>query len=254
MEIIRKGIARGLHSPTGERFENLYGLKKRLQLYAGKRPALYYGIYRLARKNPAQAVSPSTQLVIEGFPRSANTFAVVAFRRAQKEKVHVAHNLHVPAQVVRGAKWRIPILVLIRNPRDAVLSFVVRDPISIDQALRHYISFYETIAGYHGAYVLGRFEEVTEDYGRVIRRINEKFGTEFLPFSHSERAVERVFNRIDENYKRKFGGSSWEAKVSRPFAAREAMKREIESKLEDPNRKALIAEAENVYEYVIGRG
>ena len=32
-------------------------------------------------------------LVIEGFPRSANTFAVVAFRQAQERYVPIAHHL-----------------------------------------------------------------------------------------------------------------------------------------------------------------
>jgi hypothetical protein len=56
----------------------------------------------------------------------------------------IADRMHVPAQVVRAARWQIPTLVLIRRPRDAVLSFAVWDPISVDKALRYYLSFYET--------------------------------------------------------------------------------------------------------------
>jgi hypothetical protein len=51
------------------------------------------------------------------------------------DKTRIAHHLHVPAQVVRAARWQIPSLVLIRRPRDAVLSFAIWDPISVDQAL-----------------------------------------------------------------------------------------------------------------------
>ena len=76
--------------------------------------------------------------------------------------------------MVRAAQWQIPTLVLIRRPRDAVLSFAVWDPISVDQALGYYISFYETSEKYRGAYVLGLFEEVTEDCGQVIKRIKTK--------------------------------------------------------------------------------
>ena len=70
--------------------------------------------------------------------------------------------------MIRAARWRIPTLVLIRRPKDAVLSFVIRDPISVDQALRYYLSFYETVEKYRDSYVLGLFEEVTGDFGRVI--------------------------------------------------------------------------------------
>src|SRR5215211_7972544 len=168
----------------------VFRCEKWLQIYSGKYPTAFYGLYRLARKAQARVVSPDTQLVMEGFPRSANSFARVAFNRAQSERVRIAHGLHVPAQVIRASKWRIPTLVLIRKPKDAVLSFAIRDPISVDQALRYYLSFYETVEGYRDAYVLGLFEEVTEDFGEVIRRINDRFGTTFSPFSHDERNVD----------------------------------------------------------------
>ena len=42
---------------------------------------------------------------------------------------------------------------------------VIRDPISVDQALRYYISFYETAEKYRDSYVLGLFEDVTGTSG-----------------------------------------------------------------------------------------
>ena len=106
-----------------ERFESYvdehtaaFRFEKWLQIYAGKHPSAFYGLYRLARKDQARVVTPDTQLVMEGFPRSANSFARVAFNRAQSERVRIAHGLHVPAQVIRAARWRIPTLVLIRKP------------------------------------------------------------------------------------------------------------------------------------------
>ncbi len=225
----------------------VFKFEKWLQTHAGKHPAAFYGLYRLARKDRARIVTPDTQLVIEGFPRSANSFARVAFNRAQKERVRIANGLHVPAQVIRAARWRIPTLVLIRNPTDAVLSFAIRDPISVGQALRYYLSFYETVEEYRDAYVLGTFEEVTGDFGRVIRRINDRFGTSFSPFRHDERNVEAVLARVERNSRRRFGEKSWENKASRPLAAREDKKRELEHKLETPKLRALISRAEAVY-------
>jgi hypothetical protein len=226
----------------------VFRFEKWLQIYAGKHPSAFYGLYWLARKDQARIVTPDTQLVIEGFPRSANTFARVAFNRAQSERVRIAHGLHVPAQVIRASRWRIPTLVLMRKPKDAVLSFAIRDPISVDQALRYYLSFYETVEEYRDAYVLGLFEEVTEDFGEVIRRINDRFGTVFSPFSHDERNVEDVFARIEINSRKRFGETSLEDKVSRPFASREKLKREVGYELEDQKRRDLISRAETVYD------
>lgn len=238
-----------------ERFESYvdehpaaFRFEKWLQIYAGKHPAAFYGLYRLARKDQARVVTPDTQLVMEGFPRSANSFARVAFNRAQSERVRIANGLHVPAQVIRAARWRIPTLVLIRKPKDAVLSFAIRDPISVDQALRYYLSFYETVEEYRESYVLGLFEEVTEDFGQVIRRINHRFGTTFSVFRHDERNVDAVFARIERNSRRRFGETLLENKASRPFAAREKLKRDVEYELEDPKRKELISRAETVYD------
>jgi hypothetical protein len=226
----------------------VFRFEKWLQTHAGRHPAAFYGLYRLARKDRARVVTPDTQLVIEGFPRSANSFARVAFNRAQKERVRVANGLHVPAQVIRAARWRIPTLVLIRNPRDAVLSFAIRDPISVDQALRYYLSFYETVEEYRDAYVLGTFEEVTGDFGRVIRRINDRFGTTFSPFRHNERNVEAVLTRVERNSKRRFGENNWENKASRPLAARENKKRELVRELENPSLEASFSRAEAVFD------
>jgi predicted transcriptional regulator len=234
--------------PYADERPAVFRFEKWLQTHAGKHPAAFYGLYRLARKDQGRVVTPETQLVIEGFPRSANSFARVAFNRAQKGTVRIATGLHVPAQVVRAARWRIPTLVLIRRPKDAVLSFAIRDPISVEQALKYYLSFYETVEGYSDAYVLGTFEEVTGDFGPVIQRLNERFGTSFSPFRHNERNVEVVLARVERNSKRKFGEAHWENKASRPVAAREETKRELERGLNDSEAGHLLSRAEAVYE------
>jgi hypothetical protein len=234
--------------PYADERPAVFRFEKWLQTHAGRHPAAFYGLYRLARKDQGRVVTLETQLVIEGFPRSANSFARVAFNKAQKGTVRIATGLHVPAQVIRAARWRIPTLVLIRRPKDAVLSFAIRDPISVEQALKYYLSFYETVESYSDAYVLGTFEEVTGDFGRVIQRLNERFGTSFSLFRHNERNVEAVLTRVERNSKRKFGDAHWENKASRPVAAREETKRELERELDDPEASRLLSRAESVYE------
>src|SRR5829696_5842518 len=96
--------------------------------YVGRHPVLYYNFYRLGSSHRNLLVDRSPQIIIEGFPRSGNTFAVVAFQQAQRESVRVAHHLHMPAQVVLAAQWGIPTLLLARKPTDAVLSLVIREP------------------------------------------------------------------------------------------------------------------------------
>src|SRR3712207_7413097 len=161
------------------------------------------------------------------------------------DKTRISVHFHVPAQVVRAARWQIPTLVLIRKPKDAVLSFVIRDPISVDLALKYYISFYKTVEKYRDAYVLGLFEEVTEDFGQVIKRINDKFGTTFSLFRHDEENVSKVFAGMEKRARKVYGDEVYgdetlllERKVARPSAVRKRIKQEIEYDLDNPKRRS----------------
>jgi hypothetical protein len=228
-------------------------IKQQVQLHAGKHPLPFYSLLGLRRKYRELAVSKATQLVIEGFPRSGNTFAVVAFRQAQQESISIASHLHAPAQVIRAVRLEIPTLVLIRNPVDAVLSLVIRHPhISTTWALKSYISFYETIASYRHAYVIGPFDEVIEDYGAVIGRVNARFSTRFTPFDHTEDNVGEIFARI-ESLNRAKGGGLVEEQIARPSPTREELKCRAKGELEARRGGGLIARAEAIYSDLTGR-
>ena len=217
--------------------------------YVGRRPFLFYNFYRLRPNYRDLLVDRRTQIVIEGIPRSGNTFAVVAFEQAQRESVRIAHHLHMPAQVIRAAQWRIPTLLLVRKPKDAVLSWVIREPgVPIRQALKHYISFYEKAAEYRDALVEGFFEEVTRDYGAVVERVNAKFGTEFSSFVHSEDNVKRVFDRIEELHRARRGGRLDEKQIAHPSAVKAGLKDALRKELEAPEVRKLTTRAEAVYD------
>jgi hypothetical protein len=234
-------------------FGFLYKAEKWFQIHLGKHPALFFFVYRLARNNPLQVVTQETDIVIEGFPRSANSFAVVALRQAQKRNLRIASNLHVPAQVLRAAKWRIPALVVIRPPRDAVLSLMIRDGISANQALLYYIAFYETLAKHRDAFVLGSFDEVTRNYGAVIKRVNERFGTAFTPFRHTQASLDKAFFAVDAGY-RSYNKNSLATAVSRPTTAKDKAKRHVEGQLENARCKRLLSRAEVIYMRLITEG
>ena len=77
-----------------------------------------------------------TRLVIDGFTRSAVTFATVAFQMAQRSPVRVAHTLHGPGHLIAAARRRVPTLVTIREPEETVLSAIIREPyVTLGQAL-----------------------------------------------------------------------------------------------------------------------
>jgi hypothetical protein len=178
-----------------------------------------------ARRGHGEAVGPGTELVIEGYPRSGNNFALAAFRLAQGRPVRVAHHTHAPATVMVAVRRSIPALVLIRDPEEAVLEFVIRRPeLSPAGALRGYIRFYRPLLPYRGGFVVGAFSEVTTDFGAVIRRVNDRFGTAFAPFEHTEENVRACFRAIEEHYRAVGTLERFEAVVARPSPERDRMK------------------------------
>ena len=56
----------------------------------GRRPRLYHWVYRLRDGYADRLVTGATDLCIEGFPRSANSFTVGAFEYAQDEDLTIA--------------------------------------------------------------------------------------------------------------------------------------------------------------------
>lgn len=151
----------------------------------------------------------STEIVIEGYPRSANTYAVLAFEKSQKRPVKIAHHHHSPEQVLRGVRLRIPVCVLIRSPEGAVKSLLTRDrDLSPQIAIRKYINFYSAIFPYTNSIVVATFEQVIENFSSVIQRINAKFHTNFKLFAQNEKFEADIFAKIDMLNEKLFDGNT----------------------------------------------
>jgi hypothetical protein len=137
-------------------------------------------------------IDRDTELVIDGYNRSANTFTVYAFQLSQPRPVRVAHHLHAPAQILAAVHAGLPTLVLIRDPHGAVLSQAVREPhVSLKYALWAYIRFYTCLLPHRTGFVVGDFDQTTNDFGSVIRRLNQVFGTSYAEFVHTDENVRR---------------------------------------------------------------
>lgn len=229
-----------------------YELRSRLSCH----PAVYLP---LARRKYAGNVGKvvehdRTQVVIDGFQRSANTFSVTAFQFAQPEPVNVAHHLHAAAQIAAAVRWRIPTMVLIREPDGAIISHMIRFPcVTPEQAIRNWSRFYEAVRAVRDGVVVADFEEVTGDFGVSIRRLNERFGTAFTPFDHTEGNVQRCFELIDRRNAGRFGTVE-DHTVARPSAARERKKDTARSAFMDPRLEGRRARVRALYDDLVTGG
>lgn len=149
---------------------------------------LLFPLRALDRGFLRRAVRRSTKVCIEGYPRSANSYTLLAFRR-WNPGLRVANHLHTPLQITRAAKLGIPCAVLIRAPVDAVASVLVmeRERISDTAAYRAYIHFYSRSLRVRDRVVVAPFEDVTRDPAAMVDRINALYGTAFAAEPLSEK-------------------------------------------------------------------
>jgi hypothetical protein len=201
-------------------------------------------------------VRPDTQVVLEGFPRSGTMFAVEAFLLAQPGHVEMGHHTHTPAQVIQAVRWSIPALVLVREPEETVLSFVIRYPeIGLRQALLSYLRYHRALLPLRDRFEVASFREATTDLGAVIRRLNARYGTRFVPFEHNEENVRAVFRRIDAGDRKSFGeGEMLERSRARPTTGRSALKDGMRAAYRSPRLAVLRARAEGAYDAFVPKG
>jgi len=174
-------------------------LRTELKYYCDHYPSLFLLTRRFRNEWSQQLiVRHDTDIVIEGFGGSANSFSIRAFELAQHKHVTIAHHLHAAAQIIFGVRWGIPTLVLIRDPIDTIASLMSRGHVlSVRQTLVHYIRFYQTILPFKNGCVVGMFDEVVEDFGMVIRKVNKRFNSRFMEFENTTENIAHCLNQID---------------------------------------------------------
>jgi hypothetical protein len=222
-------------------------LKFRIRTYFGYRDSLFFKIYKLKKTNyNRRCVNKDTDLVIEGYPRSANTFAVTAFRHTQCFDFKIAHHLHVPAQIIRGVKYKIPTLVLIRYPTNAIASFKVFMPdISLSWAIKYYISFYESIKPYKDKFISIDFNRIINQFDEAIKNINYKFKTNFSMPMLGENDIKCIFKEIDRQ--NEIANNGKKECSGRPIISLEITKQSIIEMLNSKKYGDLMLRAKKIY-------
>ncbi len=205
----------------------------------------------LARwRGHGEIVNADTEIVIEAFARSAQSFVVAAFRLAQEpHAVRIAHHTHSPSTLIDGIRREIPALVIVREPEDAILSYLIRTPaISMRGALRGYVRFHRPLLAYRDRLVVATFHQVTTDLAAAITRVNERFGSSFRTFDPTEANVARIFGEIEEDERGRAPTSDErERTIPRPSAAREELKARMLTAYRAGDPRTLRSEAARLY-------
>ena len=125
-------------------------------------------------------VTADTELVVDGFQGSANSFAAAQFKRCQQSTVLFAHHMHSPTQIIHGVKRNIPVVVTIREPIGATVSLLRRWPhIDTGRAIQSYAKFYEKLAPHLSRMIVSPFHLTISDLEQVFETVNRLHGTSF---------------------------------------------------------------------------
>ena len=206
------------------------------------------GDYRLAlplfrvldRRYPNLARS-DTELCVDGFPRSGNSFLVAAIQRWNPD-LRLSHHTHLAGNIKFAVKHDIPTVILLRKPVDAVASAMIWDGmITPWVGLFAYTHFYRSVAAFLEKALVVNFEDAVSKPDAVVDMINRKFATGLsrIPFDVSEeRKIRNYLVRHDARNDRDATRSTL------PNAEKQRLK---QSALADIQQCALLERAERLW-------
>lgn len=228
---------------------------RRAKYVVGAHPRTLPLLVRLTPEGAERAVGAHTDLVVEGFPRSGNTYAVFALRHANPGLVVASHVHHV-GQLHQALALAKPVVVLVREPVACLSSYLLAGPHGrAAGVLKEYVSYHRTVldlATRHGSAVaVVTFEEATSDMAAVTAAINHRFDLDLRPFSNREADVAEVFARIDAKHTAFQGVSEWTNGVARPAAERAEQLAVQSARLEAPARSSLLSTARVVHQALV---
>ena len=194
---------------------------------------------------------PDSRIVIEGFPRCGNTFAYYAFQLMQPKPVHIGNHMHCVSQFALARRWKVPAILLTRAPRETIVSnFIYDSGLPLTYHLRRYVGFHNSARRFADTLVISDFPETTTAFGRVVMRVNDRFGTRFVPIGDTAEEQNRVLAAIEGTVrwrKEMFSEVTRPNRVAFPSADKDARKAMVEEMLQAPKYRDLLQRAEDAH-------
>lgn len=212
-----------------------------------------YTPYRRVLK-PQTVARVDTELTIEGFPRSGNTWTEAVIRHCGSEDIRLAHHSHAVANVKHAVKLGVPVMVLYRHPDPAVQSYLTLYNNTLDarDGYLDYIAFYRGTLPLQGKGVaFYSFEETTKRTSDMVADLNARFG---LDLDHcavrTEEQHKAVFARMDAKAQALRKAKTSQARPDVASDEKKAQKAHASEAIEQPYVQELRAEAIALYNQI----
>jgi hypothetical protein len=173
----------------------------------------------------------------------------VALRRTIGPGAKIASHHHVPSQAISAIRLGVPILVLIRNPIDAVASWHIFTPhIRTELQLWDYALYYETLLRYRRRFLIVPFETATKDMNKVVAAINARFGMQVPKPDLDSQSIQLIFRELEGQHGH--GDeilTAVERTLPRPSKVRSLLTPAIVAEIRSPQNAEALARAMAVY-------
>jgi hypothetical protein len=124
-------------------------------------------------------VNDNTDICVDGFPRSANSYTTYFVKVANK-KLNVAHHTHSPINIKLALKKDVPMLILIRKPLPAISSLILKMEtdknlhftLFIEYAFIRYKTYYNYVIKNHSNIIILNFEEFTKKPSLILKELD----------------------------------------------------------------------------------
>jgi hypothetical protein len=229
-------------------------LLRRGKFLLGHDPIFLPVLLRMTPLGISRQITEQTDLVVEGFPRSGNTFTVFALQDAAQQRLRIASHVHHPSQVVLAVARGVPTVLVVREPVSALASYLAYGQHGRPHTvLKEYASYLRELIPYVDQIMVCTFPEIVSDLSAIIDRINERFSLQIPPFDQSPENVDRVFDEIALNHRLVHRGKNPDFVAPRPMSARRELSDQARAGLLDPRHSRLLDDALNLYEFFASR-
>lgn len=217
-----------------------------IKLIVNRTPVVYHIFFnfkKMIHKIPHRLSGNGINLCLEGYPSSGNSIAVNLIRKLNPN-LSISSHCHSVANIKLAIKYKIPAVVLIRHPSDAIASRIVRTNYPETMAILEYIDFYRIILSFIKNITVISFDELINNSEKSIKKITESTGIKFH-YDNLEKVKKNVIKDIEDWF---IDMKTTPEKRGLPNIKKEKMKERIKMKLEKSNywNKAI-----NVYNKIL---
>jgi hypothetical protein len=194
---------------------------------------LWFHLYRKKKGLKPSYFNENTKFYLDGYPRSGNTFAV-SLTSDIYGRESIAHHLHAIAPIKIALKKKIPVFILVRDPKEVITSYYLKTyalkheipPKEINHNLLkkltvEYSNYYDFVIKNKFNLETIFFKDLINNPLNFISKINSKV------FNHSVKLGSFKIDSLVDNYR----GANDTFGSSKPNKAKEKLKKDLKSVL-----------------------